>query len=60
MLQSTPPQDRPEPAVLDPKHSGFAAECLRQSLIVAEADGQDPDLDAFLDAALLDLETMDA
>lgn len=34
----------------------FAAECARQSALVAEADRGDPDLEAFLDAALNDIE----
>ncbi|MGC3874898.1 antitoxin MazE-like protein [Halomonas sp. GXIMD04776] len=32
---------------------GFAEECRRQSRLAAEADKQDPTLDAFLDAALM-------
>lgn len=38
--------------VPDTRRPGFAAECRRQSDIVAEADAADDDLLAFLDAAL--------
>jgi len=41
--------------VPDTRSAGFAAECRRQSALVAAADAVDPDLDGFLDAALLDL-----
>ncbi|QDZ09443.1 antitoxin MazE family protein [Devosia ginsengisoli] len=34
---------------------GFAEEARRQSLLAAEADARDPELQSFLDAALLDL-----
>ena len=36
--------------------AAFAAECARQSALVAEADRDDPELAAFLDAALNDIE----
>lgn len=39
----------------DTRSPGFAAECRRQSAVVAAADGADVDLDAFLDDALTDL-----
>ena len=42
--------------VYDTRRPGFAEECRRQSLLVAEADAADPDLDAFLEAALADLD----
>lgn len=42
--------------VPDTRRSGFAAECRRQSLLVAAADAADPDLTTFLDAALADLD----
>lgn len=35
---------------------GFAAECRRQSLLVAQADAADAALDAFLDTARADLD----
>lgn len=41
--------------VPDTRRPGFAEECRRQSLAAARADAADPDLDAFLDAALEDL-----
>jgi hypothetical protein len=41
--------------VPDTRKPGFAAECRRQSLAAARADAADPDLDAFLDAALEEL-----
>ena len=41
--------------VPDTRRPGFADECRRQSLVVAAADLLDPDLDAFVDAALADL-----
>ena len=40
----------------DTSRPGFAAECRRQSLLVAQADAADDALDAFLDAALADLD----
>lgn len=42
--------------VPDTRHPGFAEECRRQARVVAAADAVDRDLDAFLDAALLDLD----
>ena len=41
--------------VPDTRRPGFAEECRRQSRVVAEADAEDRDLDAFMDAALADL-----
>ena len=43
--------------VPDTRRPGFAEECQRQSLVVAAADLADRDLDAFMDAALVDLDT---
>ena len=40
----------------DTRQPSFAAECRRQSLLVAEADAADRDLSAFLDAALADFD----
>lgn len=42
--------------VPDTRRPGFAEECRRQALAVATADAADHDLDAFMDAALLDLD----
>ena len=42
--------------VPDNRRPGFAEECRRQSRIVAAADAADRDLDAFMDAALVDLD----
>ena len=42
--------------VPDTSRPGFAEECRRQSLLVAEADAADDELNAFLDAALIDLD----
>ena len=42
--------------VPDTSRPGFAEECRRQSLLVAEADAADDALNAFLDAALIDLD----
>jgi len=42
--------------VPDARRPGFAEECRRQSLAVAAADAADRDLDAFMEAALADLE----
>jgi len=42
--------------VPDTSRPGFAEECRRQSLLVAAADASDPELSAFLDAALADLD----
>ncbi len=42
--------------VPDTSRPGFADECRRQSLLVAEADSTDRELNALLDAALTDLD----
>lgn len=42
--------------VPDTRRPGFAAECLRQATLVAEADRADTDLGNFMDAALTDLD----
>jgi hypothetical protein len=42
--------------VPDTRRPGFAEECRRQSLLVAAADAADHDLQAFMDAALADLD----
>ncbi|AOH86095.1 hypothetical protein AWL63_21170 [Sphingomonas panacis] len=42
--------------VPDTRRAGFAEECRRQARIVAAADAADADLDAFLDAALADMD----
>jgi hypothetical protein len=42
--------------VPDTSRPGFADECRRQSLLVAEADATNRELNAFLDAALTDLD----
>ena len=42
--------------VPDTRHPGFAEACRRQSEVVAAADAADPDLQAFMDAALTDLD----
>lgn len=39
----------------DTRQPGFAAECRRQSELVAAADSNDPGLSEFLDQALADL-----
>jgi hypothetical protein len=39
----------------DTRRRGFAAECQRQSALVAEADRRDPGLTEFLDTALADI-----
>lgn len=41
--------------VPDAKKAGFAAECRRQSLIIAQAESEDEGLAAFMDAALADI-----
>jgi hypothetical protein len=41
--------------VPDTRRPGFAEECRRQSRLVAASDAADPDLDAFMEAARLDL-----
>ena len=42
--------------VPDTRKPGFAAECRRQSRLIAEADRADAELAAFMDAALDDIE----
>lgn len=42
--------------VPDTRRPGFAAECARQSALMAEADRNDPKLMADLEAALEDVE----
>lgn len=42
--------------VPDTRRPGFAAECARQSALMANADRNDPELMADLDAALEDIE----
>ncbi len=42
--------------VPDTRRPGFAEECRRQSLVVAAADAADGGLDAFLEAALADVD----
>lgn len=42
--------------VPDTRRPGFAEECRRQARMVAAADMADRDLDAFMDAALIDLD----
>lgn len=42
--------------VPDTRRPGFAAECARQSALMADADRNDPELMADLDAALEDIE----
>lgn len=41
--------------VPDTRRPGFAEECRRQSRVVAAADAADHELEAFLDAALVNL-----
>ncbi|MEO3432107.1 antitoxin MazE family protein [Inquilinus sp. CAU 1745] len=41
--------------VPDTRRAGFAEECRRQALVVAAADAADHDLNAFMDAAMVDL-----
>lgn len=41
--------------VPDTRRVGFAEECRRQALVVADADAADPGLDAFLAGALAEL-----
>jgi hypothetical protein len=45
--------------VPDTRRAGFAEECRRQSRLAALSDAGDADLDAFLDAALVDLDPAD-
>ena len=42
--------------VPDTRRSGFASECRRQSILVAQADQRDTELSDFMDAALADLD----
>jgi hypothetical protein len=42
--------------VPDTRRPGFAAECRRQSALVAQADQLNTDLSKFMDAALTDLD----
>lgn len=42
--------------VPDTRRPGFADECRRQARLAAAADATDRDLDAFLEAALADLD----
>ena len=42
--------------VPDTRRPGFAAECRRQSALVAKADQLDNELSDFMDAALADLD----
>jgi hypothetical protein len=42
--------------VPDTRRPGFAEECRRQSVLVAAADAADHELQAFMDAALADLD----
>lgn len=46
--------------VPDTRRPGFAEECRYQAQAVRAADAHDRDLDAFMDAALLDLDAEDA
>lgn len=39
----------------DTRRAGFDEECWRQGAMLAAADAADPDMDAFMDAALQDL-----
>jgi len=45
--------------VPDTRAPGFAGECRRQSRIIAEAEGADAALNAFMDGALSDLAASD-
>lgn len=42
--------------VPDTRQPGFAAECRRQSMLIALADAADDDLPAFMEGALTDLD----
>jgi hypothetical protein len=44
--------------VPDTRRPGFAEECRRQALLVAQADAGDLDLQGFMDAALTDLDDL--
>lgn len=41
--------------VPDTRRPNFAKECLRQSLLAAQADGADPSLQLLMDAAMADI-----
>ncbi|CAA2139148.1 MULTISPECIES: antitoxin MazE family protein [Methylobacterium] len=41
--------------VPDTRRAGFAEECARQARVVAAIDAADRELDAFMEAALLDM-----
>lgn len=45
--------------VPDSRKPGFAAECRRQSMIIAQAEATDDDLAGFMDAAFADLSDID-
>ncbi|WP_428427800.1 antitoxin MazE family protein [Pararhizobium sp.] len=45
--------------VPDSRKAGFAAECRRQSLIIARAEATDDDLAGFMDAAFADISEVD-
>ncbi len=42
--------------VPDTRRPGFAEECRRQSRIAADADAADPELETFMEIALVDLD----
>jgi len=42
--------------VPDTRRPGFADECRRQSMLIAQADAADKDLAAFMEAALTDID----
>ncbi|MEY3123430.1 MAG: hypothetical protein RI993_2255 [Pseudomonadota bacterium] len=42
--------------VPDTRHPGFAEECRRQSILVAQADSTDMPMQQFMDDALADVE----
>jgi hypothetical protein len=46
--------------VYDTRRKGFADECKRQALLVAESDSQDRELAALLDTSALDIEGWEA
>jgi hypothetical protein len=45
--------------VPDTRRPGFAAECHRQALLIAESDRADAALGDFMDAALVDVDGWD-
>lgn len=45
--------------VPDSRKVGFAAECRRQSIVIAQAEAGDRELAGFMDAALVDLGEVD-